>query len=81
MRRPCRHGLKLGNRSPDPQPDPLPIVVVAVEHLIGALCRDNLRFIAVLTDQQIGGLPDDEFGDHWSMFDQHEHMLIVVERP
>jgi hypothetical protein len=40
----------------------LPLVVVVDEHFSVPLCGDKLRLFAVLTDQQAGRLPDDEFG-------------------
>src|SRR6266496_4345528 len=63
MRRPCRRGLKLGDRAPDPHPYNLPVVVTAVDHHFGALGRDNLGLGAMLTYQQIGGAPDIEVRD------------------
>ena len=60
-----RRRLQLSDRPSYPHPHELPIAVAALQHEIGSLPRSlNLGVGTVPPDQQIGGSPYVEFGDH-----------------
>jgi hypothetical protein len=64
MCRAGRRGLQLDDGPSDPFPDGLPFEIAAIEHQIGALGRRKLGLVTMLPDQQVGGSPDVEVGDH-----------------
>ena len=64
MRRPGRWRLQLDDSPSDPFPDGLPFEVAAFEHQVGAPGRCKLGIVTMLPDQQVGGSPDVEVGDH-----------------
>jgi hypothetical protein len=64
MCRPGRRGLQLDDSPPDPLPNGLAFEVAAFEHQIGAPGRSKLGIVTMLPDQQVGGSPDVEVGDH-----------------
>jgi hypothetical protein len=63
---PVRLSHELGYGPPDPQPHKLPVAVPPFEHQVGTLSGDNLGFLAVPPDHQIGRTPNVEVGDHAS---------------
>jgi hypothetical protein len=64
MSRPGRRGLQLDDSPPDPLPNGSPFEVAAFKHQVGAPGRSKLGIVTMLPDQQVGGSPDIEVGDH-----------------
>jgi hypothetical protein len=64
MCRACRRGVRLDDSLSDPFPDGLAFEIASFEHQIGAPGRSKLGIVAMLPDQQVGGSPDVEVGDH-----------------
>jgi hypothetical protein len=64
MCRPGWRGLLLNDSASEAFPDGLPLDVAAIEHQVGAPGRCKLGIGTMPPDQQVGGSPDVEVGDH-----------------
>ena len=64
MCRAGRRGLQLDDSPADPLPKGLPFEVAALKHQVGSPGRSKLGIVTMLPDQQVGGSPDVEVGDH-----------------
>ena len=64
---PCRRRLQLDDGASNPQPDGVAFMILPLPKLIRPLSGDDLGILAVLLDEQRGGMPDVHIGNHRMM--------------